>query len=245
MVAELQELLKSGIVEESISEWAAPIVVVKKDGSNRICVDYRKLNAITRFDAYPMPRIDKMLDAVGKSQYLTTLDLAKGYWQVPMKDTDRDKTAFTSPLELLQFRVMPFGLCGAPATFQRLMDQILRGLRDFVGVYLDDIIIYSKTWDEHLDHLHQVLQRIDNANLTLKLSFGVQECVYLGHRVGLGGVLPEESKIKAVRDMPRPRTKKEVKSFLGLTGYYRRFVRDYATIATPLTNLTKKASEMD
>ena len=244
VVSELQELLKSGIVEESTSEWAAPIVVVKKkDGTNRICVDYRKLNTITKFDAYPMPRIDEMLDAVGKAQYITTLDLAKGYWQVPLEDTDREKTAFTSPIGLLQFCVMPFGLSGAPATFQRLMDRVLRGLGDFVGVYLDDIIIYSETWDDHLHHLCQVLQRINDANLTLKLkkcSFGTQECTYLGHRIGCGGVRPEESKVKAVQDICRPQTKKEVRSFLGLTGYYRRFIKDYATIATPLTDLTKK-----
>lgn len=140
VVKELKTLLDSGVVEESSSAWASPIVVVgKKDGSNRICVDYRKLNAQTKFDAYPMPRIDEMLDAIGQSQYLTTLDLAKGYWQVPMEPEDREKTAFTSPLGLLQFTVMPFGLSGAPATFQRLMDSVLRGTEEYAGVYLDDI----------------------------------------------------------------------------------------------------------
>ena len=118
---------------------------LKKDGSNRICVDYRKLNAKTKFDAYPMPRIEEMLDAVGKSQNITTLDLAKGYWQVPLEEADKEKLAFVSPLGLYQFTVMPFGLSRAPATFQRLMDKVLRGTSDFAGVYLDNVIIYGDT----------------------------------------------------------------------------------------------------
>ena len=117
-------------------------MVKKKDGSNRICVDYRKLNAVTKFDAYPMPRIDEMLDAIGNAKYISTLNLAKGYWQIPMDKQDCEKTAFSSPLGLFQFTMMPFGLSGAPASFQRMMDQTLRGLNDFVGVYLDDIVIY-------------------------------------------------------------------------------------------------------
>ena len=126
------------------------MVVQKKDGSNRICVDYRKLNSTTKFDAYPMPRIDEMLDTVGKSNYLTTLDLTKGYWQVPMSQDDKAKTAFISPLGLMQFTVMPFGLSGAPATFQRLMDNILAGLEHIARVCLDDIIVYGDTWEEHI-----------------------------------------------------------------------------------------------
>ena len=162
------------------------------------CVDYRKLNAVTKFDAYPMPRIDKMLDAIGNAKYTSTLDLAKGYWQIPMDKQDCEKTAFSSPLGLFQFTVMPFGLSGAPASFQRMMDQTLRGLNDFVGVYLDDIVIYSLTWKEDLVHLQQVLERLQDAGLTLKLKkceFGAAECTYLGHRIGQGGARPEESKV--------------------------------------------------
>ena len=244
VIKELTELLENGVIEESTSDWASPIVVVKKkDGSNRICVDYRKLNAQTKFDAYPMPRIDEMLDAVGKSQYLTTLDLSKGYWQVPMDDADKEKTAFTSPLGLLQFTVMPFGLSGAPATFQRLMDKILRGTEDYAGVYLDDIIVYGDTWNSHLKNIRVILQRIKDAGLTIKLkkcSFGMSECTYLGHQIGRGGVRPEETKMKAIQEMPIPQTKKEVRSFLGLVGYYRRFIPHFATKAEPLTSLTKK-----
>ena len=241
---ELQTMLKDGLIEESSSEWSSPIVVVKKkDGSNRICVDYRKLNGITKFDAYPMPRIDEMLDAIGNAKYISTLDLAKGYWQIPMDQQDREKTAFSSPLGLFQFTVMPFGLSGASASFQRMMDQTLRGLNDFVGVYLDDIIIHSSTWKEHLVHLQQVLERLQDAGLTLKLKkceFGAAECTYLGHRIGQGGVRPEQSKVMAIKQLKRPTTKKEVRAFLGMTGYYRRFIRDFAQIAEPLTNLTKE-----
>ena len=244
VVAELNSLLESGVVEPSSSDWASPIVVVgKKDGSNRICIDYRKLNAQARFDAYPMPRIDDMLDAIGQAHYLTTIDLAKGYWQVPMAKEDKPKTAFTSPLGLLQFTVMPFGLSGAPATFQRLMDNILRGTEEFAAVYLDDIVIHSSTWEEHIEQVGEILKRLQGAGLTIKLkkcSFGVAECAYLGHQIGRGGVKPAEGKIEAVQGMRAPRTKKEVRSFNGLVNYYRRFIPHYATIAEPLTNLTKK-----
>ena len=244
MCDELEQMLHDGLIEESSSEWSSPIVVVrKKDGSNRICVDYRKLNAVTTFDAYPMLRIDEMLDQIGNAKYITTLDLAKGYWQVPMADEDREKTTFSSPMGLYQFTVMPFGLSRAPATFQRMMDQNLRGLSEFVGVYLDDVVIYSSNWTEHLQHLRKVFERLQEAGLTLKLKkceFGATECTYLGHRVGRNGIKPEESKIMAIQRMERPKTKKDIRTFLGMTGYYRRFIREYATIAEPLTNVTRK-----
>ena len=227
---ELQTMLKDGFIDESSSEWSSPIVVVKKkDSSNRICVDYRKLNAITKFDAYPMPRIDEMLDAIGNAKYISTLNLAKGYWQIPMDQQDCEKTAFSSPLGLFQFTAMPFGLSGAPASFPRMMDQTLRGLNDFVGVYLDDIVIHSSTWKKHLVHLQQVLERLQDTGLTLKLKkceFGAAECTYLGHRK------------KEDQQRKRPTTKKEVRAFLGMT--VSRFIRDFAHIAEPLTNLTKK-----
>ena len=138
---------------------ASPMVIVKKkDGGVRLCVDYRRLNAITKFDAYPMPRIEELLDKIGTARYISTMDLAKGYWQVPMSDEDREKTAFSSPNGLFHFINMPFGLSGAPATFQRMMDSILRGTDDYAGVYLDDIVIYSSDWKTHLNHLEKVFQ---------------------------------------------------------------------------------------
>ena len=155
---EIDEMLESGIIEPSQSEWSAPIVLVKKkDGTLRLCVDYRRLNSVSKSDAYPMPRIDDLIDQLGKAQYLTTLDLTRGYWQVPVAADVRHKTTFVTPFGLYQFTVMPFGLQGAPATFQRLMDQVLRGVGDFEAAYLDDTVIFSETWEDHLTHVHSVL----------------------------------------------------------------------------------------
>ena len=235
---ELDEMEQSGVIEPSQSEWSAPIVVVrKKDGNIRLCVDYRRLNAITPVDAYPMPRTDELIDKLGKAKYITTLDLARGYWQVPMSKQDRVKTAFTTPKGLYQFKVMPFGLSGAPATFQRMMDKLIRGIEDYTAAYIDDIVIFSDTsWEEHLEHVKEMLRRLRSSNLTAKPSkcqFGMKECTYLGHVVGNGLVKPDPGKLRAVEEFPVPQTKKQVRAFLGLTGYYRRFIENFASIATP------------
>ena len=243
---EIDDMLEQGIIEPSTSAWSSPIVLVnKKDGSLRLCVDYRRLNEKSMVDAYPMPRIDDLIDRLGKAKFVTTLDLTKGYWQVPVVDGDRAKTAFTTPFGLYQFNVMPFGLQGAPATFQRLMDGVLRDLDQFSAAYLDDVIIFSETWEDHMLHLTTVFQRLREAGLTVKAKkcqFGMSHCVYLGHIVGNGTVRPEESKLAAVKSFPQPQTKKQVRTFLGLTGYYRRFIPDFSAVAAPLTDLTKKAS---
>ena len=166
---EIAAMLEEGIIKRSTSEWAAPIVLVpKKDGTLRFCVDYRRLNTLTRVDAYPMPRIDDLIDQLSKAKYITTLDLARGYWQVPVAKEDQCKTAFTTPFGLYEFNVMPFGLCGAPATFQRMMDTVLHGLEQFSAAYLDDIVIYSNTWNEHLQHIQAVFKRLRHAGLTAK-----------------------------------------------------------------------------
>ena len=170
-----------------------------------------------------MPRIDELLDRAGNARFISTLDLAKGYWQVPIKQEDREKTAFITPKGLYQFINMPFGLSGAPATFQRMMDNVLRETRDFAGVYLDDIIVYSTTWEEHLTHLKLVLQKLEEAKLTVKMAkyvFGAEDCVYLGYRIGKGGVEPESSKVEAIAEVKTPKTKKHVRAFLGMTEYY-------------------------
>ena len=244
VLKELQEMEENGVIEPSCSEWASPIVVAKKkDGSIRLCIDYRKLNAATPMDAYPMPRVDELLDKIGGAKFISTLDLARGYWQVPVAEKDRAKTAFITPNGLYQFRVMPFGLNGAPATFQRMMDRVVRGLESFTADYIDDIAIFSDTWENHLCHIREVLLRLRDSNLTAKLKkcqFGKEECVFLGYVVGNGHVKPDPEKIRSVKEYPVPLTKKQVRTFLGITGYYCRFIESYATLAVPLTDLTKK-----
>ena len=228
---ELTEMERAGIIERSSSEWAAPIVLVKKkDSTLRMCVDYRRLNSVSQMDAYPMPRVDDLIDRLGDAKFITTLDLSRGYWQVPVREEDQAKTAFTTPFGLFQFRVMPFGLQGAPATFQRMMDVILQDIGSFAAAYLDDIIIHSHTWEEHLQQIAMVLDRLAQAGLTLKprkCQFAMSTCSYLGHIVGNGSVRPEQAKITAVDNCPVPRTKKQLRAFLGLTGYYRRFIPDH------------------
>ena len=190
-----------------------------------------------------MPHINDLIDRLGKACYITTLDLAKGYWQVPLASEYRAKTAFSSPLGLFQFTVMPFGLQGAPATFQRLMGSVVSGL-DFCAAYKDDLIVQSKTWKEHLAHLEHVFVRLEQAGLTVKASkcqIGMKECVYLGHVVGNGQVRPEPSKLEAVDAFPTPKTKKQVRTFLGLSGYYHQFIQNYASLAAPLFDLTRKS----
>ena len=212
-------------------------------GGVRFCVDYRKLNQVAKFDAYPMPRIDEVIDKIGPVKYITTLDLAKGYWQIPLSPESKEKTAFVTPFGLYEFEVMPFGLHNAPATFQRMMDHVFQGCESFAGAYLDDVVIFSLTWEEHLKHLAEVFSRLNEAGLTVKpqkCQFAQQEDHYLGHIIGGGKVCPDPAKIASVKDYPKPQTRKDVRAFLGLTGYYRRFVPSYSTIAAPLTDLTKK-----
>ncbi|XP_078235923.1 uncharacterized protein LOC144584201 [Pogona vitticeps] len=244
---ELDEMLRENIIVPSSSPWSSPIVLVDKpDGSIRFCVDYRKLNRVTTPDAYPMPRLDNLIETIGGCRFISSLDLVKGYWQLRIDPRDQEKTAFCSPFGLYEFRVLSFGLRNAPATFQRLMDQTLAGLSDFTVAYIDDIGIFSNTWEDHLIHLELVLQRLSAAGLTVKASkcqLGSPEIKYLGHMVGGGVIKPLEAKIEAVRDWPRPNTKKKVKSFLGLVGYYRKFIPRFSEIAAPLTDLTRKTAD--
>ena len=191
---EMKEMEEKGVIERSVSEWASPIVLVgKKDGGTRLCVDFRRLNEVTHMDAYPMPRVDEMIDKLGSARYLTTLDLSRGYWQVPVSKESQPLTAFVTPFGLYQFRVMPFGLNGAPATFQRLMDHVLRGLEEFSATYIDDVVIFSLTWESHLENVRTVLGQLRQVGLTAKpwkCQFGMDECTYLGHVVGGGMVKP-------------------------------------------------------
>ena len=244
MKEELKKMMEDGVIEESRSGWGTPVVLIKKkDGSLRFCVDYRKLNALTSPDAYPMPRVDEILDQLGGAKYLTKLDLARGYWQVPVDENAKKLTAFITPFGLYQFKVMPFGLNGAPATFQRLMDGVVHGISGFTAAYLDDLVIFSQSWEEHVVHVRKVLGRLREAGLTAKpekCQMGMRKCAYLGYVVGGGEVRPQEGKVEAVRRCEVPRTKKDVRMFLGLSGYYRRFIPHYSEIAAVLSDLTRK-----
>ena len=247
---ELQAMLNKGVIQPSTSPWASPLVLVrKKDGSIRFCADYRKLNAVTRKDAYPLPRIDETLDTLSGSVLFTTLDLLSGYWQVQVHPHDKEKTTVCTPEGLFEFNVMPFGLCNAPATFQRLMDCVLAGLHwETCLVYLDDVIILGKTFDEHLVNLHGVFQRLHDAGLKLKPSkcnLCQNQVKFLGHVVSGNGVAADPSKVESIKTWPTPSQCKEVQQFLGLCNYYRRFIRNFATIAKPLHRLTEKAHNFE
>ncbi|CAM5173343.1 unnamed protein product [Eretmochelys imbricata] len=289
---EVRDMLVLGVIQPSASPWASPVVLVpKKDGSVRFCVDYRKLNAITVSDdvtecggvqalhpssrdslrlsashqpplrspiprahsqvntppsllhhivkhAYPMPRPDELLNKLGGARYLT-----KGYWQVLLDADARLKSAFITPLRLYEFLTLPFGLKGAPATFQRLVDQLLRGMESFAVAYIDDLCVFSQTWEDHVSQVRQVLDRLQGAGLTIKAEkckVGMAEVSDLGHQVGSGRLKPEPAKLEVIRDWPAPHTKKQVQVFIGMAGYYRRFVPPFSAIATPITELCKK-----
>ena len=240
--AEIQFMLDNDIIEPSQSSWSSPIVMVPKpDGSMRFCIDYRKVNAVTKTDSYPIPRLEDCIDRVGNSAFVTKIDLLKGYWQVPLTDRAKEISAFVTPEGLFQCKVMPFGMKNAPATFQRLTNQVIAGLDNCV-VYIDDILVYSDNWNDHLSHLRALFDRLDKANLVVNLmksEFGKAKVTYLGHVVGQGQVLPREAKIQAILDFPIPSTKRELLRFLGMSGFYRKFVPNYSTVVSPLTNLLK------
>ena len=265
---EIRTLLDQGIIRRSKSPGAAPLVLMKKkDGTRRMCVDYRKLNKVPVNDPYPLPNIEELIANFGSSRFITTLDLAKGYYQVPVTPKHQEKTAFVMPYGKYEFVTMPFGLISAPSTFQRLMDEVLDGLHEFTVVYLDDILIHSQTWDQHMKyldtvftkpddflihsqtwdqhmkHLDTVFTKLRKAGLNVKerkCTFASGSCVCLGNVVGNDSVKPMDCKVSAVKNFREPQTKKDVRSFLGLCGYYKKFVPNFSTVATPLSELTRK-----
>ena len=238
----IQKLLKDDIIQESHSPYAYPVVTVrKKDGSMRLCVDYHKLTVKTVWDAFPLQRIEESLDAVGNPKWFSTLDLASGFNQVAMDPADRHNTAFINLFGLYEYNQMPFGSTNAPATFSRLMQRCLNELIfQILLVYLDDIIVYSGTFKEHLDRLDRVFVRLKEHGLKLKPTkccFLRERVTYVGHQLSADGVSPDPDKVAAVAEWKVPASVKELWSFLGFVGYYRRFVSQFAQIAGPLHKL--------
>ena len=243
--AHIEDLLARGIIRPSTSPWASPIVVVrKKSGELRLCVDYRKLNDVTKKDSFPIPRIDECLDALGGATHFSSLDLASGYYQVAMAEEDRAKTAFTCPFGLFEYERMPFGLCNAPATFQRLMQSVMHDhILRLLLVYLDDLLVYSSSFQQHIDNLRVVFQRLREIGVKLNPSKCklIQASVnFLGHTVSAEGIGTASDKLDAIQGWKPPTTVREVRSFLGLASYYRRFVPGFAKIAGPLHALINK-----
>ena len=243
----INEMLEAGVIETSYSEWASPVCLVKKpDGTYRFCIDYRRVNAVSRKDAFPVPDLHDALDHLRGARWFATLDLLSGYWQLGMTQRAKERSAFCTRRGLFQFCRMPFGLCGAPATFCRLMSIVLR---DHIGViclcYLDDVIIFGKTQAELLNRLDAVLSRLTECGLKVKPSKCVlfrTEIKFLGHLVTASGVQPLPDKVAAIKDWPTPRCLRDVRAFVGLIGYYRRFISGFADKAEPLTRLTKKGT---
>ena len=242
---ELDDLLKKNHIQPSKSPFGAPVIFVrKKDGSLRLCVDYRALNKITIKNRYPLPRIDDMLDQLGGAKIFSKIDLRSGYHQIRIHPSDIEKTAFRTRYGHYEFRVLPFGLTNAPATFMTLMQDIFRPLLDkCMVIYVDDILVYSRTKEEHDEHLRQVLDILRRNKLygkASKCAFYQKSVEFLGFVVSAEGVSTDAVKTDAIRNWPQPKNLKEIQSFLGLCNYYRRFIKDYAQITTPLTELTRK-----
>lgn len=243
---ELDEMLAQEIVVPSKSPWSSPVVLVKKpNGTHRFCVDYRQLNAVTKRDAYPLPFVTQILDSLRDGHYLSTIDIKSAYWQILLEENSCEKTAFTVPGRgLFHFTRMPFGLHNAPATWQRLIDNVLGAdLEPHVFVYLDDIVIVTKEFNKHIEILEKIFERLAEANLSLnweKCCFCRPQLKYLGYIVNKNGLQVDPEKVSSIMDFPAPRTVRQVRRFLGLASWYRRFVPSFSTIVAPLTSLLKK-----
>ncbi|XP_022040067.1 uncharacterized protein LOC110942599, partial [Helianthus annuus] len=247
---QLDELLAKGFIRPSSSPWGAPILFVKKkDGSMRLCIDYRELNKVTIKNRYPLPRIDDLFDQLQGASYFSKIDLRSGYHQLKVKEEDVHKTAFRTRYGHYEFLVMPFGLTNAPAAFMDLMNRVCKPYLDkFVIVFIDDILIYSKSQADHEKHLRCILKLLHQEKLYAKFSkceFWLREVQFLGHVVSERGIQVDPAKVEAVMNWQEPKTPTEIRSFLGLAGYYRRFIENFSRIAAPLTSLTRKKIKFD
>jgi hypothetical protein len=241
---QIDDLLDHGFIKPSLSQYGSPVLFVrKKTGELRMCIDYRKLNAITIKNSYGLPRIEELLDSIRGARWFSTLDLNSGYHQLRVHPGDTHKTAFRCRYGLYEYQVVPFGLTGAPAAFMKLMQQLFHHLLDkTVVVFLDDILVYSKTEAEHREHLREVLEILRKNQLYAKL----QKCqlfkrsvTFLGHVLNENGLSMEQDKIRAIQEWPHPKSKKQILSFLGLAGYYRRFIKNFSELALEMTELLK------
>ena len=240
---EVQYMLENDIIEESQSNWSSPCILVPKhDGGFRFCTDFRKVNDKTKSDSFPIPRIADCIDQIGNAKFVSTFDMLKGYWQVPLTQRAREISAFVTPSGLYQYKVMPFGMKNAPATFQRMVNKLVRDIDGCEG-YIDDVVIYSDNWSDHIRQIKRFFQIMREAKLTINLmksEFGKATVKYLGHIVGQGQVRPLDAKIQTIVKYPIPTSRKELARFLGMAGYYRNFCLNFSDIAAPLTNLLSK-----
>ena len=262
---EIETLEKAGVIERSLSPWASPVIVVPKKSApdepprRRLCVDYRRVNALQQevkrtdkstgcLTLYPLPKIDKMFAKLGGAKFFSTIDLRSAYYHIGLTRESQVKSAFVVPMGKWQFKRTPFGLSQAPAYFQLLIDQVLMGCGDFAMGYLDDSIVFSRSEEEHLQHLEEIFKQLRHFDLKMKReksSFFKKHIQYLGHLVSEQGFEPLPEKLEAIRNMPHPKTPKEVKQFLGLIGYYRKFIPRFSDLSRPLTRLTRHDSKFD
>ncbi|MCO5574932.1 hypothetical protein L7F22_028727 [Adiantum nelumboides] len=244
IMRQVNELVKKGMVRPSSSPFCSPVLLVqKKDGTYRMCVDYRALNRITIKNRFPVPRVEDLFDKLQGSTYFSRIDLKSGYHQIRIVDEDIVKTAFRTTFGLYEYLVMPFGLTNAPATFNRMMERIFPPHHNFTGVFFDDVIIYSKTIEEHKEHLKVIFQALRDNKLYVnqkKSEFFLQEIQYLGHIISKNGIRMDPTKLEVIKDWPNQRNLHEVRSFIGMCAYYRRFIEKFSLIAGPLHDLTKK-----
>jgi transposase InsO family protein len=245
IIDEVNTMMKLDVIEKSQSPYSSPIVIVKKkDGTNRFCVDFRRLNNVTEFDAEPSPNTDELYAEIGRGKYAyySKIDMTKGYWQIPLSEDAKPVTAFQTPLGQFHWKTMPFGLVNSAATFTRMMRILLHNVDPGVMNYIDDILVCSRTWEEHLISLRDVFGRMRKANLTAKPSkclIGFTKLEFLGHNIGEGKLSPEQGKLNKMLAITTPRSKKEVRALLGLVSYYRKFIPNFAAITAPLTDLIR------